>query len=123
MQRSAVDWAWMTAATAIVVTVFATPLKAQEQMNEQLGSGLSKLCSQRNLGFAALCDGYILGTVDMYKAMQVNDQTCQFDLPPGTSREEISIAARSYLENHPEQGEAPSWALIILAMKEAYPCP
>lgn len=69
------------------------------------------------------CFAFIAGTVDASRAYQQWMNFREFCTPDGITRGELRDVAMRYLDLHPRQGDAQAASIVILALKDRYPCP
>jgi hypothetical protein len=105
----------------LAATLFATaaPAPAQNMPVRATGRMLAALCDASRDS----CLAYVVGAVDAFVATQwVSGARPAFCLSPTTSNEQLTQAAVRYLRFHPGQLDANAATLVVLALKETFPC-
>lgn len=69
------------------------------------------------------CFAFIAGTVDASRAYQQWMSFREFCAPEGMTRGELRDVTMRYLDLHPKQGDAQAASIVILSLKDRYPCP
>lgn len=90
-----------------VLAGFETGNKLMEYLNE----------SEKRIGSypAGVYTGYVLGVHDALDGIQI----CS---PDGTTVNQIKVIVGKYLRAHPESWNQSAAALVIRALRQAYPC-
>jgi len=106
-------------AAATVAAVTAAPSTAQIMPMRASGRTLSGLCDASR----DACVAYVVGAVDAYAATQwVNGARLPFCLPAGVTNEQLTQASLRSIRQHPERIDANAATLVVLALRDAYPC-
>ena len=78
---------------------------------------------------ASFCNGYILGVGDMDSFLRafeqerkVNSGIVHLCVPSGVTTGQVVRVVAKWLKNNPEKLEMPASALVLAALREAFPC-
>ena len=69
------------------------------------------------------CSGYIVGVVDADVGISRLQKVCWYSLPADVTPTQIIGTVREYLKVHTDQRDFTAPSLVLLAMREAFPCP
>ena len=88
------------------------------------GNELWDACSadaQKEPEKAIFCTSYILGAGETFQVLQVANQV-SYCVPPKVENGQVIDVVKLYLKDHPESRQYSSPTLIMLALKEKFPC-
>lgn len=71
---------------------------------------------------AIFCTTYILGAGETFQVLQVANQVRFYCVPPKVENGQVIDVVKLYLRDHPESRQYSSPTLIMLALKEKFPC-
>src|SRR3954468_20519847 len=106
-------------AAATAAAVATAPATAQTMPMRGSGRVLSGLCDANR----DACLAYVVGAVDAYIAtLWVSGTRLPFCIPAGVTNEQLTQVSLRYLRIHPERIDANAATLVVLALRDAYPC-
>jgi hypothetical protein len=104
---------------ATLAVMPAVPAAAQTMPMRASGRLLSGICEASRDS----CLAYVVGAVDAYVATQwVSGARLPFCIPAGATNEQLTQASVRYLRFHPERLDANAATLVVLALRDTYPC-
>jgi hypothetical protein len=104
---------------AATLLLSAAPASAQTVPMRASGRILSGICDANRDS----CLAYVVGAVDAYVATQwVSGARLPFCIPASATNEQLTQATVRYLRFHPERIDSNAAMLVVLALKETYPC-
>jgi len=104
---------------ATIAASWAVPTPAQNIPMRASGRMLSSICDASRDS----CLAYVVGAVDAYVATQwVSGARLPFCIPAGVTNEQLTQASVRYLRFHPERIDANAATLVVLALRDTYPC-
>jgi hypothetical protein len=69
------------------------------------------------------CISYVIGAAEALVALQQAKQTGpEYCLPPHVQRRQVSDVVKLFLRDHPENRQNTAVSLVMLALKEKFPC-
>ena len=71
---------------------------------------------------AMFCTTYILGAGETFQVLQVANQVRFYCVPAKVENGQVIDVVKLYLRDHPESRQYSSPTLIMLALKEKFPC-
>ena len=71
---------------------------------------------------AIFCTSYILGAGETFQALHLANQVTFYCVPPKVENGQVIDVVRLYLRDHPETRQRSAPTLIMLALKEKFPC-
>ena len=124
----------LSALLVIFFTLFSSHASAESSNFDFTGKEIYESCAQALKGLDrtgeyddhkfGVCAGYIAGIVDFHtvattvESLPVN----MFCLPPKISTAQVIRQVIQYLENNPDKHHDLAAYLVIIALREAYPC-
>jgi hypothetical protein len=89
------------------------------------GNDLLRHCQddETNYFSSGMCLGYVSGAIDALLANMYAQKTCWFELPGESTNKQLVDVTVKYLTDHPEQRQYLASVLVMVAMREAFPCP
>ncbi|MFL6859111.1 MAG: Rap1a/Tai family immunity protein [Allosphingosinicella sp.] len=104
---------------ATLTLLSAAPAAAQTMPTRASGRVLSGICDANRDS----CLAYVVGAVDAFVATQwVNGARLPFCIPAGVTNEQLTQASVRYLRFHPERLDANAATLVVLALRDTFPC-
>jgi Rap1a immunity proteins len=70
----------------------------------------------------AACGMYVLGTVDTVRVLHDSKQITYYCIPDNVTNGQLVDVVKLYLRNHPENRQYAGPTLIMMALKEKFPC-
>jgi Ssp1 endopeptidase immunity protein Rap1a len=70
----------------------------------------------------ALCTSYVLGAGETFQVLQVAKQVRFYCIPDKVQNGQAIDVVKLYLRDHPETRQYSAPTLIMLALKEKFPC-
>ena len=71
---------------------------------------------------AIFCTSYIVGVGDTFQALQVAGRLTYYCIPDKVTNGQAIDVVKLYLRDHPETRQYHAPALVMLALKEKFPC-
>jgi Rap1a immunity proteins len=71
---------------------------------------------------AMFCTTYILGAGETFQVLQVANQVRFYCVPPKVENGQVIDVVKLYLRDHPESRQYSSPTLIMIALREKFPC-
>jgi hypothetical protein len=71
---------------------------------------------------ALFCNIYILGAGETFQVLQVANQVRFYCVPPKVENGQVMDVVKFYLRDHPERRQYSAPTLVMLALKEKFPC-
>src|SRR6476620_2095156 len=111
---------------AIAVAAILSCLSVREAKSDfTSGDQLWDACAadeQKEPVKAIFCTTYILGAGETFQVLQVANQVRFYCVPPKVENGQVIDVVKLYLRDHPESRQYSSPTLIMLALKEKFPC-
>jgi hypothetical protein len=109
----------LTVLAAALLAAAPAPVSAQGPPMRASGRMLNGLCDASRDS----CLAYVAGAVDAFVATQwVSGARIPFCLPAGVTNEQLTQATVRFLRFHPGELDANGATLVVLALRDAYPC-
>ena len=91
------------------------------------GSGLMRMCSNEDdVRELTYCFGYIIGIARAEESLQqagmFRDQFRQVCVPKLAKGVQLVAIVIKYLNDHPEVRHRPAGAIVLIALRQAFPC-
>jgi len=71
---------------------------------------------------AIFCTSYILGAAETFQALHEANQVTYYCVPSGVENGQVEDVVKLYLRDHPETRQKSAPTLVMLALKEKFPC-
>ena len=116
--------------TAILLFFFVASASGQDQ-STGTGNDLLIICGDGKKDYySGYCAGYFVGVLHsitaIIKMLQHESRSDLADLcnkaPNAVNHNQLKMVVIKYLKDHPEQLHLPQWTLVVLAVREAFPC-
>ena len=100
--------------------------RAGEEITHSVGSALPTKTVLEDFKRVGTCQGFIEGVLDR-ETMAKTDRAGRpvernFCVPSEASVEELAKVVMKYGDNHPQELHFPAAVIVVLAMKDAFPC-
>src|SRR5262245_8237262 len=89
------------------------------------GNSLFSACEEEARGDpggnspVGMCLGYILGAYDASERAAPGKIIC---VPTGVKAQQVRDGVKLYLRNHPDKRQLPASYLVVIALREKFPC-
>ena len=111
---------WNLAAMVALAAGAATPSPAQNIPTRLTSRALADICAEND----AACLTYVLGAIDGHVATRVAAGAASpFCIPATVNNLQLKDLAVRYLLSHPQEGGANAATAVVVAMRQAFPCP
>ena len=108
------------ASVAAMLLVWAIPGFAQGLPTRVTARALDAICRENQ----AACLLYVMGAIDgVVAATIVGSGRNPLCIPGQVTNQQISHAAVRHIRAHPEEANSNAATVVIVALREAYPCP
>jgi hypothetical protein len=109
---------------AIAVAAILSCFLVSEANAYVSGNELWGLCEAGGKGSVeeAGCGMYVVGTVDTFRALHDSVQVTHYCIPDNVTNSQLIDVVKLYLRNHPENRQDAGPTLIMIALKEKFPC-
>lgn len=107
---------------APIVQVEAAQSAPAPQQKLFTADALNQRCGATDAQSVTACFTFIAAVVDTSRAYQQWLNFREFCLPANVSQGELRRAALRYIDVHRHEGDAQAASVVVLALKDAYPC-
>ena len=77
---------------------------------------------QKDPARSIFCTSYILGAGETFQALQVAKQIRYYCVPDKVENGQVIDVVKLYLRDHPENRQYSAPTLVMIALKEKFPC-
>jgi len=103
-----------------------TSCRAGGEVTNSVGRSMPMTDLLEDFHKAGTCDGFIQGVID-YDTIAHTDKTGHpaghnLCVPPEASATQLAKVIAKYGDDHPQQLHLPAAVIVLLAMKDAFPC-
>src|SRR5262249_18426698 len=108
------------AITAILSCLLIGEAKADFTSGNQLWDACQE--EEKDPVKGMFCNVYILGAGEAFQVLQVANQVRFYCVPPKVENGQVMDVVKLYLKDHPETRQYSAPTLVMLALKEKFPC-
>ena len=103
------------------ITITAAEAKAQWSSGNWLWDDACRE-EDKNPVKGTICFAYLMGAIETFGVLAAADQVKYFCVPPNVEKGQMMDVVKLYLRDHPETRQYHAPTLVMLALKEKFPC-
>lgn len=94
----------------------------ERRLGYVFGSDLLARCTEGSVTSTSYCFGYVAAVFDSVRSYEVWQNMREFCVPQTATLSDLRATVVGYLQRHQERLDGQAGSLVVLALRDAYPC-